>query len=345
MRISSRDLRRLINEEIRHSMRIRESDEAAVTGSTFNSRTSSQSAAGGDPPPVPDSWRPEQVEQYKKLIDSAKAFKHKTFIFSFINNCNDIQEQLPKLIDSSQVLKRNIKSVLGPQGNLAFMIMDGERSIFSKAIVSTLADATIKDLEADKKMLAVIAALETGSAASADPASASYFVKTTKVGGTKFFATKVDPAFKALVEATGIIGKIAFIANHDIVDMLKQAADAALQDSTAASTTITTDAATTNGVATTADATTTTAVPLKGWERYDATSGTAGVHDAWNTFVVSKRNIVDLQTKASWKKSFDSFKAFYKACLARHNVSTINPTDMIALLARNIAPKKNKITA
>jgi len=342
MRISSRDLRRLINEEIRHSMRIREADDLSggTTTGMFSKRTPSQSAAGGDPPPVPDSWRTEQVEQYKKLIESGTAFKFKTFIFSFINNCNDIKDKLPSIINSSPVLKRNIKSVLGTEGYLAFMIMDGSRSDFSKAIVSTLADATIKDLEADKKMLAVIAALETGSAASADPDNASYFVKTTKVGGTKLFAPEVGPDFKALVENTGIIGKIEFIANHDIVDMLKQATtDAASQDSTATSTTASADDTTTNGVATT-----TTAAPLKGWARYDATSGTAGVHDAWNTFVAGPKNIVNANTGASWQKSFDSFKVFYKACLTLHSVSTINPTDMIALLAKNEKPTKNKIS-
>jgi len=195
MRITGRDLRRVINEEVRRSMRLSES-------------------AIADMPDFLDKQK--AADKAVLLRNYGPGGMGTTYIGDYIRTCRSVRKSLAELISAAGI-ESGTTNVLN---NFDDMWEYGSKSEITKAVLATLDDPSIKGLSEDQKTLAVIAAIQTGKLAHNRGVPGRLEVQGSYVDTLNFGASggRADALekFKVALKMNAVIDPLMYIAKTDI---------------------------------------------------------------------------------------------------------------------------------
>jgi len=173
MRISSRDLRKLINEELRRSIGLREirvasGPEAASSGAPMGADEDEEEGEADD--------KEETPAGKEEVSDADRLFYFKSLV-----------SNITKLMNEEDVLAPQLPDVLV---GLDDIFKKGAGSKYARAVTITLKDGA--SLNEDQLSLAVIAALKTGHQSGVTKDSSNYFMDTLNFDFDWWWDTKFE---------------------------------------------------------------------------------------------------------------------------------------------------------
>jgi len=178
MRISSRDLRKLINEELRRSIGLREirvasGPEAASSGAPMGADEDEEEGEADDKEETPAG----EEEDDEEVSDGDRYDDYLTLV-----------RDITTLMNVEDVLKPQLPAVLV---GLEHILKNGKASKYAVAVTATLV-AGDQELNEDQLALAVIAALKKGRSAGAKKTDSHYFMTTLNFDFDWWWDTKFE---------------------------------------------------------------------------------------------------------------------------------------------------------
>ena len=298
MRITGRELRRVINEEVRRSMKLNLREDANYDKEYGFSTSAMKGAAA-----TASEGTRSQINDYLKA-------------------CSGIAKKIDELANNE-----SLSASLGAiQGHFMDITKKGSASVYSAAINDALLATALNKEDRHEQIIAVIGTLQSGKWTDLWGAYATIAGDPETV--TDDIVAEVDTLFNigTFNMKDAFLSGIMIATKTDIITLVTTAKEEAATSgaSVAASREKTKSAAATPAASTTDDA--------AKWAKYEAQGNKfVEVHATWNEFTKTAQAIED-----GWTASFASFVDYYKYRLAGSGVKNISPEEMIRMLNANI---------